>query len=205
MTSPPSPDSSRFVYSVCLSWLTSLPSRWYELQDGLLPTAVGRIAGCCQLLGITTTLLDAMRSFVNFTSHYVLTDPPPFHLYGWVDVSSSSNPLSLEGFTQSLLSYMQPQLPEKEELTDTNPIEDCLKLLTKYCCLVVIDGLQSMEDCWKLINARLIYEHHTDSCIILITADEKVATFWKETSSPHAVCNINQTSKRPTAGMYVCM
>lgn len=121
-------------------------------------------------------------------SHYMLAaDRSRFKFYGWVDVSSNSNPLSLEGFCQSLLWYMQPQLEFLFHTTE-DPIQDCINLLTKYCCLIVIEGLQSLEDCWVLIDARLVYGH-PNSCIILITGEESVATFWKETT-PYAVFDV---------------
>lgn len=143
-------------------------------------------------------------------SHYVLTADPSssFQLYGWVDVSSNSNnpPSSLEGFfSQILLSHMRPKLttvPVPLGTDDTtDPIQDCINLLAKNRCLVVIEGLQSVEDCHKLINARLIYGH-PHSCIILITAEQSVAAFWEE-KTPHAVCNVKPLNVQQQVCMHV--
>lgn len=134
-------------------------------------------------------------------SHYVLTDRSPFQLYGWVDMYSNPNPLNLEGFfSLSLLSYMRPQLKDADPNSNHGLTveDDCINLLTNNRCLVVIDGLQSVEDCQKLIDARLIYGHR-NSCVILITEEESVATFWEGTT-PHAVCYI-----KPLNDQQVCM
>jgi hypothetical protein len=117
-------------------------------------------------------------------SHYVLTDPPPFQLYGWVDVSSNSTPEQFwDFFLRRLLEYMPP-MPD-----DTVTIQNyVIGQLTRNRCLVVIDGLKSVDDCQKLIDANLIYGH--PSCIVVIAEEESVATFWKQRCPPYAVLNV---------------
>jgi hypothetical protein len=118
-------------------------------------------------------------------SRYVLTDPPPFQLYGWVDVSSNSAPEQFwDFFLRRLLEYMPP-MPD-----DTVTIQNyVIEQLTRNRCLVVIDGLKSVDECQKLIDANLIvYGHH--SCIIVIAEEESVATFWKQRCPPYAVLNV---------------
>jgi hypothetical protein len=117
----------------------------------------------------------------------VLTDPPPFQLYGWVDVSSNPDPEQIQDFFfQRLLEYMQPQLtvPIPDFVTnDTGTIKHYLAdLLTTSRCLVVIDGLNSVYDCDKLIYPTTLgmgFRCH-NSCIIVITEEESVATLCKQ-------------------------
>lgn len=90
-----------------------------------------------------------------------------FYMCGWVQVS---NPFNLMGFSRSLLSVLRPQSPQSPD-----PIGACSNLVRNNACLVVIDGLQSMENFWELVNARLIYGHPY-SCIVLITTEKSVIT-----------------------------
>jgi hypothetical protein len=122
-------------------------------------------------------------------SRYVLTDPPPFQLYGWVDVSSNSAPEQIQDFFfRRLLEYMQPQLtvPIPDFGTnDTDTIKHYLTdLLTTSRCLVVIDGLNSVDDCQKLIYGTLGRRGWDNSCIIVITEEESVATLCKQALFP---------------------
>jgi hypothetical protein len=121
-------------------------------------------------------------------SRYVLTDPPPFQLYGWVDVSSNSAPEQFwDFFFQRLLEYMQPQLtvPIPDFGTnDTDTIKHYLTdLLTTSRCLVVIDGLNSVYDCHELTYGTLQFKCD-NSCIIVITEEEGVATLCKQRFFP---------------------
>jgi hypothetical protein len=132
-------------------------------------------------------------------SHYVLTDPPPFQLYGWVDVSSNSNPEQIRDFFfRRLIEYMRPSPIPDDTVTIQNYV---IEQLTRNRCLVVIDGLKSVDECQKLIDANLIvYGHH--SCIIVIAEEESVATFWKQRCPPYAVLNVKSLKVKPQVCTY---
>lgn len=100
-------------------------------------------------------------------SQFLLNNTRSFALCGWVQVS---NPFNLAAFSRSLLSILRPESPQSR-----NPTRDCSNLLRNHPCLVVIDGLQCMEDFYGLENAGLIYGHR-NSCIILITTEKSVTT-----------------------------
>jgi hypothetical protein len=122
-------------------------------------------------------------------SRYVLTDPPPFQLYGWVDVSSTSAPEQFQDFFfRRLLEYMQPQLtvPIPDFGTnDTDTIKHYLTdLLTTSRCLVVIDGLNSVYDCQDQLIYGTLGLGCDNSCIIVITEEEGVATLCKQRFFP---------------------
>lgn len=109
---------------------------------------------------------------------------PPFELYAWVEVS---NPFHVWWFAQSLLSHLQPNSPYSAD-----PIGACSRLLSEHRCLVVIDGLQRTEECLEL--ASFLGEARPRppmfaSCILVLTTEKSVATFWTEAMSA-AVCNI---------------
>uniref|UniRef100_A0A0E0MH45 NB-ARC domain-containing protein n=1 Tax=Oryza punctata TaxID=4537 RepID=A0A0E0MH45_ORYPU len=104
-----------------------------------------------------------------------------FDMYGWVNVSS---PFNLRDLSWSLLldlhrngcfSYLGG--PGEEKDIDMcwikDPIQECIKLLHKYKCLIVFDGLQSTEE-WDLIKTALL-SGNSKSFVIVITNEESVA------------------------------
>jgi hypothetical protein len=125
---------------------------------------------------------------------------PSFELYGWVNVSNS-NPFDVRGLSRWLLSVLRP----KSSPYSRDPVGECSRLLSERRCLVVINGLKRTEDCSELERAGLIYKH-PNSCIVVVTTEESVATYWTTEATPAAVHN-----KKPIAhesslsGQQVCL
>lgn len=100
-----------------------------------------------------------------------------YRMYGWVDVH---HPLILQDFCRRLLlDFYSDDLQAKETalvgmMEGQDPIQGCRKILSDKKCVVVIDGLQSTHD-WDLIKS-LFLSQHSESHIILITNEERVAT-----------------------------
>ncbi|XP_048545606.1 uncharacterized protein LOC125524607 isoform X2 [Triticum urartu] len=100
-----------------------------------------------------------------------------YRMYGWVDVH---HPLILQDFCRRLLlDFYSDDLQAKETalvgmMEGQDPIQGCCKILSDKKCVVVIDGLQSTHD-WDLIKP-LFMSQHSESHIILITNEERVAT-----------------------------
>ncbi|GJN25802.1 hypothetical protein PR202_gb13679 [Eleusine coracana subsp. coracana] len=99
------------------------------------------------------------------TVYYRCVKKKEFEFYGWVDVS---HPFKLLSFSRNMLLCMWPKS------TQAAGIEECRNLLRNHKCLVVVDGLRSKED-WDMLNAKLI-RGTSKSCIVVITAEECVAT-----------------------------
>jgi hypothetical protein len=97
----------------------------------------------------------------------MLKEDRMFDKYGWVHVS---HPFNLRDFSRSLLLDIH-----SEAMGIKDPIEECHKLLKEHQCLVVIDDLQSVEE-WDLIQPALV-SRHSKSVIIVITTDERIATY----------------------------
>lgn len=97
----------------------------------------------------------------------MLKEDPMFDKYGWVHVS---HPFNLRDFSRNLLLDFH-----SDAVGIRDPIQECHKLLKEHQCLVVIDDLQSVEE-WDLIRPALV-SRHSKSVIIVITTDEKIATY----------------------------
>lgn len=123
---------------------------------------------------------------------------PLFELYGWVNVSRRY--FNVQRFSRSLLSVLRPK--PKSPYHSTDPVQECSRLLSKRRCLVVINGLQRTQDCSELANAGLIYKH-PNSCIVVVTNDEGVATFWRPAATAAPVCKIK--SIEFSGGQQVCL
>ncbi|KQJ91713.1 putative disease resistance RPP13-like protein 2 isoform X2 [Brachypodium distachyon] len=100
-----------------------------------------------------------------------------FNKYGWVNVC---RPFNLRDFSRSLLSDLNRESLQANGTSDfgtmgiKDPIEECSNLMKKNKCLVVIDGLQSMEE-WDLIKVALA-NVPSKSCVVVITDEADVAT-----------------------------
>ncbi|CAN6372929.1 unnamed protein product [Urochloa humidicola] len=99
-----------------------------------------------------------------------------FERFGWVSVS---HPLNVRDLSRSLLLDLHSEsLQQCSLLRIKDPVQECRDLLHEHKCLVVIDGLQSMEE-WDLIKAALalgVTESSLMSRIIVITNEESIAT-----------------------------
>uniref|UniRef100_A0ACD5ZZ35 Uncharacterized protein n=1 Tax=Avena sativa TaxID=4498 RepID=A0ACD5ZZ35_AVESA len=99
-----------------------------------------------------------------------------FERHVWLDVTHE---LSLEVFSRRLLlSFQSDDIRASEtmavdEVDPMRVIEKCHKFLRGYNCLVVINGLGSIDH-WNMIKENFLSEP-TKSCILIITAEEKVA------------------------------
>jgi hypothetical protein len=116
-----------------------------------------------------------------------------FVLFGWVQLP---NPFNLTGFCQTLLSVLRPDLPPSPD-----PIQHCSHLVCNYPCLVVIDGLQSMEIFWELANARLIYGN-PNSCIVLITTENSVVTSMKSILRQDAMFQVKPLDRKNASDLF---
>ncbi|CAL4895594.1 unnamed protein product [Urochloa decumbens] len=99
-----------------------------------------------------------------------------FERFGWVSVS---HPLNVRDLSRSLLLDLHSEsLQQCSLLRIKDPVQECRDLLHEQRCLIVIDGLQSMEE-WNLIKAVLalgVTESSLMSRIIVITNEESIAT-----------------------------
>lgn len=99
-----------------------------------------------------------------------------FERFGWVNVS---HPINIRDLSQSLLLDLYSEsLQHCSMLRIKDPIQECRDLLHEQRCLIVIDGLQSVEE-WDLVKAALALranESSVKSRIIVITDEESVAT-----------------------------
>uniref|UniRef100_A0ACD5WKG8 Uncharacterized protein n=1 Tax=Avena sativa TaxID=4498 RepID=A0ACD5WKG8_AVESA len=99
-----------------------------------------------------------------------------FERHVWLDVTHE---LRLEDFSRRLLSSFQSdniRASETAAVGEVDPmrvIEKCHEFLRGYNCLVVINGLDSIDH-WNMIKENFLSEP-IKSCILIITAEEKVA------------------------------
>ncbi|WVZ50547.1 hypothetical protein U9M48_001789 [Paspalum notatum var. saurae] len=102
----------------------------------------------------------------------------PFEKFGWVDVS---HPFNIRDFSwRLLLDLYSGSLQHGSMLRIRDPIQECRRLLKKYACLIVIDGLQSTEE-WDSIKTTLAIEDKQDrNRIIVIANEETVASYCSE-------------------------
>ncbi|KAL6658474.1 hypothetical protein ACP70R_004060 [Stipagrostis hirtigluma subsp. patula] len=97
----------------------------------------------------------------------------PFIKFGWVDVF---HPFNVKELSRSLLLDLHSgSLQHGRMLRIKEPIQECRELLYQYRCLVVINGLQCIED-WDSIKAALAIGHN-QSRVIVISHDESVARY----------------------------
>jgi hypothetical protein len=101
-----------------------------------------------------------------------------FEKYGWVNIS---HPFNIMDFSQSLLlNLLSGSIEAKETSRHHDPIKsknfiiECLKILKRDKCLVVVDGLQSKKD-WDLIRAELVSKSHRKTLFIVITTEASMA------------------------------
>ncbi|KAM0878394.1 hypothetical protein ACQ4PT_034892 [Festuca glaucescens] len=101
-----------------------------------------------------------------------------FERHVWLDVTHQ---LSLEDFSRRLLSNFQlddlraSETAAVDEVDPIRAIEGCHKFLRGYNCLVVINGLDSI-DYWNMIKDNFLSEP-IKGCILVITVEEKVARY----------------------------
>ncbi|KAJ1276341.1 hypothetical protein BS78_05G207300 [Paspalum vaginatum] len=97
-----------------------------------------------------------------------------FKKFGWVDVS---HPFNIRDFSwRLLLDLYSGSLQHGSMLRIRDPIQECGRLLKKYPCLIVIDGLQSTEE-WDCIKTALaIEDNQGQSRIIVVANEESVAS-----------------------------
>lgn len=105
-------------------------------------------------------------------SSEVLRQPCGFEKFGWVNVC---HPFNWRDLLWSLLLDLHSEsLQRSSTLRFKDPIQECRDLLHEHRCLVVIDGLRSMEERYLIKSALEI--GHSKSRIIVITNEENVAT-----------------------------
>ncbi|KAF8699429.1 hypothetical protein HU200_034700 [Digitaria exilis] len=92
-----------------------------------------------------------------------------FEKYGWVDVT---HPFNLRDLSRNLLLDFRSEPVQATGIKD--PTQECHKILKDSRCLVVIDGLQSVEE-WDLIQPALL-SRPSGSIIIVITTEASIAT-----------------------------
>ncbi|WVZ50525.1 hypothetical protein U9M48_001771 [Paspalum notatum var. saurae] len=99
----------------------------------------------------------------------------PFKKFGWVDVS---HPFNIRDFSwRLLLDLYSGSLQHGSMLRIRDPIQECCRLLKRYSCLIVIDGLQSTEEWDSIKTALSIKDNNQDrSRIIVIANEERVAS-----------------------------
>jgi hypothetical protein len=91
-----------------------------------------------------------------------------FNKFSWVDIL---HPFNLRNFAWSLISEFESDSPQQNGIS--NPIQGCRKLLGEHRCLVVVDGLQTIEE-WDLIRQSLVPKS-SKSVIVVITTDATMA------------------------------
>jgi predicted GTPase len=104
--------------------------------------------------------------------------------YGCVTVS---HPFNLRDLSWRLLTdFHSESLTRRSIMGIKDPIEECRELIQGHVCLIVIDGLQSMDEWDSIKNALALRQ--TRSRIIVITNEERVAAYCA--TSRDAVLNI---------------
>jgi ABC-type proline/glycine betaine transport system ATPase subunit len=106
-----------------------------------------------------------------------------FEEYGWVSLSHIQ-PFNLRDFSRSLLLDFQSEslqtkenAPSRSMVRTKDAIQKCCELLSTHRCLVIIDGLQSIQE-WDSIQSSLVSRHtRSKSFIIVITTESSVATY----------------------------
>jgi hypothetical protein len=94
----------------------------------------------------------------------------------WVDVPE---PFDLDVFAMRLLlNFRLGDFHDKEiaavgMMEDPGIVQGCCKILCESDCLIVINGLRSMDD-WDLIKSAFLSKP-TKSCVLVITNSESVA------------------------------
>lgn len=107
-----------------------------------------------------------------------------FQEYGWVGLSQSQH-FNVRDFSRRLLMAFQSESIEAKETAPSlsnlgvkEVVQKCCELLSTRRCLVVIDGLQSIQE-WDSMQSSLLLSRHSNSktVIIVITTEESVATY----------------------------
>jgi hypothetical protein len=95
-----------------------------------------------------------------------------FEKFGWVNVS---HPLNIKSLSRSLLLDLHSDSLQHCSVSRINdPVKELRDLLHENRCLVVIDGMESIEE-WYLTKAALEIGR-SRSRIIVITNEENVST-----------------------------
>ncbi|KAG2657789.1 disease resistance protein RPM1-like [Panicum virgatum] len=117
------------------------------------------------------------RSLVRQVYYEALTGQSgsPFQKFGWVDVS---HPFDLKDLSWSLLLDLHSgSFRRASMLRIKDPVQECQRLLRRYRCLIVINGLLSKEE-WDSIKAALA--GHRQNRIVVIAHEESVARYCSE-------------------------
>jgi hypothetical protein len=123
-----------------------------------------------------STILDEMYAGITHKSKGF--EGVEFKRHSWVDVS---HPFDLGVFSRRLfLNFHSDDLRAKEIIAvgllgDAGVIKRCRHILREEHCLVVINGLKSIDD-WDMIKGALLSKP-TKGCIIVITEDEIQARY----------------------------
>lgn len=104
-------------------------------------------------------------------------DGVKFERHSWVDVP---HPFTLKVFAQRLfLDFHSNDIRASQIIAigmmgEAGIIKQCCEFLSEEDCLVVINGLQFMDD-WDMIKSKIFFKP-TRGCILVITNEEAVAT-----------------------------
>lgn len=108
-----------------------------------------------------------------------------FQEYGWVGLSHS-RPFNLRDFSRSLLTDFHSESLQGKGTAPSSiggikhAVRKCREFLSTHRCLVVIDGLQSIQE-WDLIQSSLVSKHsESKTVIIVITTESSIATYCAE-------------------------
>jgi hypothetical protein len=118
-----------------------------------------------------STILDEMYAGITHKSKGF--EGVEFKRHSWVDVP---HPFDLGVFSRSLfLNFHSDDLRAKEIIAagllgDTGIIKRCRRILREEHCLVVINGLKSIDD-WDMIKGALLSKP-TKGCIVVIAEDQ---------------------------------
>jgi hypothetical protein len=120
------------------------------------------------------------KSFVAKSLYYSLMfndRHKTYTAFSWVDVPYRFN---LADFSRRLfLDFHSDNLQAKEAaainmMEGEDPLEGCRKFMCQEKCLIVIDGLRSIDD-WDLIKAAFLVSESTKGSIVVITTEASLA------------------------------
>lgn len=123
------------------------------------------------MYGIAGVGKSYIVKYVYFTK---VIEHKPFDKFGWVEVS---HPFNIRDFSWNLLLDLHSgSFQYGGMLRIRDPIQECCELLKHHKCLIVIDGLESMEE-WDSIKAAFDINRDYKSRIIVIANEESVAKY----------------------------
>lgn len=103
-----------------------------------------------------------------------------FEMYGWIDVPAYwfdlldiSRQLYLDLSSSGRLIDDQTKNIKEKDMEESDIVQNCCELLRKKDCLVVINGLRSIED-WDLFKATFL-SGPIKGCMVVITNEGSVA------------------------------